>query len=722
MGGSDPVATLSNGTVSIPSGFGNALAQVVADLLATIRAGQQAIQNANLTSIKPLSSLPSGTQLADRFSKQGTTLSQLLDDNAAILEELGPAFIEAEKAYQSATEAAAREFDKIQTHAGLGTIGPPPKYNPNATNNPFTSGHPTKFVPGRNGVPNNHDPIAAEPGSSLGLNDMQTFAQHGLNAPAAEQGQTWNWLGSGLSKAAGDFVSGLSSASAEWSGSGKNAAIAACQAYAGSLQQLGTEVTQVGNAMQYAVWQIDQAISAMEAAMAGWDGKNDNTATTARNNGIRVINSQYDPGVTYSSEGLPPSLTKPTNPLRTTPGHDDGSGGGRGGAPGPATSNGSSTSDSTSRPNWNTGPGVTGAGNGGGGNGGTGYPGSSYGAHGSGPLHEHQTVNTNMPSSSNTNTPSGAGNAYYAAAPNTGGTGTGTGYQSRGASGNTDARGHTAGSYGNVAGSDGAGASGHVEAPGTGYYAGSTSGPGYSGVHLRAANTSGIMGSGSVFHSGSGFGATGSGGFGFGSATGISGSGAASGAGLGSFIGELAALATSLVEQAASFAPQLMQQLFPHADVKAGDPGAKAGDVTGNSPLSEFSKLLDASSGGGSGGGPAGFGTGIPSYDAPAYQAPSHLFPRATATAFTADDPVGTAGQTDPSLTGAGAGGMPMGGMGGGMGGGGKGGGGGSKEHKTAENLNSTANMDEAFGDQARATRPVMDVPIKGRRRKDDDR
>ena len=610
MGGSDPVATLSNGTVSIPSGFGNALAQVVADLLATIRAGQQAIQNANLTSIKPLSSLPSGTQLADRFSKQGTTLSQLLDDNAAILEELGPAFIEAEKAYQSATEAAAREFDKIQAHAGLGTIGPPPQYNPNATNNPFSKGHPTKFVPGRNGVPNNHDPIAAEPGSSLGLNDMQTFAQHGLNAPAAEQGQTWNWLGSGLSKAAGDFVSGLSSASAEWSGSGKNAAIAACQAYAGSLQQLGTEVTQVGNAMQYAVWQIDQAISAMEAAMAGWDGKNDNTATTARNNGIRIINSQYDPGVTYSSEGLPPSLTKPTNPLRTTAGNDAGSGGGNGGAPGPATSNGSGTSDSTSRPNWNTGPGVTGAGNGGGQNGagGDGATGSPYGAHGGTTQHEHQTVTTDTSNSPDTNAPAGAGNAaYYAAAPNTNtGADTGTGYQSRGTSGGTEAKGHTASSLGNVTGSDGTGASSPAGAPGTGYYIGSNSGSGHSGNNLRPANTSHAMGSGSVFHSGSGFGATGSDGFGFGTTAGISGSGAASG--IGSFISELAALATSLVEEVTSLAPQL----FPHADAKAADPGPKAGDVTGNSPLSDLSKLLDASSGGGGGGGPADSAPGSP--------------------------------------------------------------------------------------------------------------
>src|SRR6266568_348085 len=241
MGGSDPVLTLSNGSVSIPTGLGNALASVVAELLATVQAGQQAIQSANLTSIKPLSSLDSGSQLADRFSKQGVSLSQLLDDNVSILEALGPAFIEAEQIYQGATEAAAREFDKIQKHSSVGTTGPPPKYNPNATENPYHNSPPVKFRPGQNGVPNNHNPVSAEPGSALSLSEMQTFAQHDLNAPAAEQGQTWNWLGSGLSKAANDFVTGLNNASSEWSGTGKNAALAACQAYAQSLQQLATE-------------------------------------------------------------------------------------------------------------------------------------------------------------------------------------------------------------------------------------------------------------------------------------------------------------------------------------------------------------------------------------------------------------------------------------------------------------------------------------------------
>lgn len=713
MGGSNPVPTLSNGAVSIPSGIGNSLASVVAELLATIQAGQQAMQSANLTNIKPLSSLNSGTQLADRFSKQGTAVSQLLDDHAAILEALGPAFIEAEKIYQGATEAAAREFQAIQKNAHSGTSGPPPKYNPNAVKAPAHLGPPVKFVPGQNGVPNNHDPVSAEPGSSLSLPDMKTFSQHDQNVPAFEQGQTWNWLGNGLGTASNDFMTGLQNASSEWTGTGKDAALAACQAYAQSLQQLATEIGQVGNALEFAVQQIDQAISAMAAAMAAWDGKNDNTATAARNAGINIITNTYDPGVTWSSEGLPPALTPATNPMAKTQKPNNHTGGGNGGDGG-SSGSGSGTNSSGSAPNWNT-KNLVSTGKGGGSSDGGGGPGSSYGAGGSGGGSQNDQSDTNINTNTNTNT--SVGSAYYASASGRGGS-YGSQYKSRygSGSGSEDSEGTHKGS--GIAASDGADASGTLPVIGSGAYMfGSASGT--SAISIRAGSTSGALGSGSIYYSGSGFGATGSGSFGSG---GVSGSGAASGAGFGSFIGELEALATSFVQQAASFAPQLLQQLFGHADPKAAFDAAPRADVAGNpGSMSDLSKLLGAGGGGGSGGG-GGFGTGGagPAFDAPAYQAPSNLFPRATAAAFTADDPVGTAGPIESGLDAA-PGGMPMGGMGA-MGGGSQGGGGGqSKEHKTAENLNNTANLDEAFGDQFRATRSVMDVPVKGRRRKDDD-
>ncbi|MBU3060742.1 hypothetical protein KO481_04290 [Nocardia sp. NEAU-G5] len=713
MGGSNPVPTLSNGAVSIPSGIGNSLASVVAELLATIQAGQQAMQSANLTNVKPLSSLNSGTLLADRFSKQADAVSQLLDNHVSILEALGPAFIEAEKIYQGATEAAAREFQAIQKNAQSGTTGPPPKYNPNATKAPSHLGPPVKFVPGQNGVPNNHDPVSAEPGSSLSLPDMKTFSQHDQNVPAFEQGQTWNWLGNGLGTAANDFMTGLQNASSEWAGTGKDAALAACQAYAQSLQQLATEIGQVGNALEFAVQQIDQAISAMAAAMAAWDGKNDNTATAARNAGINIITNTYDPGVTWSSEGLPPALTPAKNPMAKTHKPNDHTGGGNGGDGGPSGS-GSGTNASGSAPNWNT-KNLISTGKGGGGNS-DGGPGSSYGAGGSGGGSQYHQSDTTTNSPSNTNNPSGTDSSYYGAAGGRGGSqgSQGSEYKSKYGSGSGSDESEKTHKGSGIAASYGADASGTLPVLGSGgaYMFGSASGT--SAISIRAGSTSGALGSGSIYYSGSGFGAAGSGSFGFG---GVSGSGT----GFGSFIGELEALATSFVQQAASFAPQLLQQLFGQADPKAALDATQRADVAGNpGSMSDLSKLLGAGGGGSGGGG--GFGTGGagPAFDAPAYQAPSNLFPRATAAAFTADDPVGTAGPIESGLDAA-PGGMPMGGMGG-MGSGGTAGGGGqSKEHKTAENLNSTANLDEAFGDQFRATRSVMDVPVKGRRRKDED-
>jgi|GEM_PF-7107321 len=719
MGGANPVPTLSNGTVSLPSGFGNALAQVVAELLATIQAGQQAIKSANLTSIKPLSSLNSGSQLADRFSKQGSALSQLMDDNVTILNDLGPAFIAAEQAYQDATEAAAREFKKIQKDSTLGTSGPPPSYNPNATQGAVPKAPPHKFVPGQNGVPNNHDPVSAEPGSALSLSEMQAFAQHGQNIPAYEQAQTWNWLGSGLNKAANDFMSGLTNGSSEWNGSGKDTAMAACQGYAQSLQQLATEVSQVGNAMQYAVWQIDQAISAMAAALAEWDGKNDNTATTARNNGVHIITNAYDPGVTYSSEGIPAALTSPKNPLANpidsnkpknlTTQSPGGSGGGSGNASySPSASSGAS--------GVGNGDGGGGGGNGGGGGGNSPYggglsTGGSYNPGGGGLTYNRTAASMGTPSS--------VGSTYYAAmtsmAPTSGPgsvypanarsftSGSISGSMRAARSYGTGSSGSTEGSYG--AGSSGVGAVGS----GVGHFAGNTSGSGHSSIKLTAGSTSGAAGSVYTYYSASASG-MGSSSYGFG---GVSGSGAGSGS---SLLQELVALATSLVQEATSGVPQLIQQALQQFDPSKGTSGLSptASDAAaGKSPgMSDLAKLLGGGGGGDSTGG--GAGLGAPSNDTPAYQAPSApLFPRATAAAYTADAPVGTAGPTDPSASESPAG-MPMGG---GMGGGGAGGGqgGSSKEHKTAENLNSAENLNEAIGKPVRATNSVLDMPVKRR-------
>ncbi|WP_216897004.1 hypothetical protein [Nocardia alni] len=679
MGSSNPGSTLSNGTVQLTDGTGNALANVVGELLATVETAQQAAQSTNLSNVQSLSSLGSGSALAAKFSNAGSQLEQVLTDHNTILSALGPAFIQAEKTYHNADDSASQEFQSIMNAAKSDTSSfTQPSFGANA--NPTIPAD-TKPPSSNdlNGLTLDNAPVSAEPGASLSLGDMKTFGQHEMNTLAYEQGETWSWLSESLSKAAAAFVNGITSGSSGWSGTGKTNAMSAVNAYSKSVQQLATEMGYVGQSLQYAAAQIDQSISQMAAALAQWDGKNDDTATTARNNGINIINNTYDPAVTSASNSIP-QPSNPTDPLAPSPGSGNGNGNGSGGSTtgGTGTSSGGTSSSGTGS-STATSTATS----------------SGTSSSGSGTSGGDNSAGNNAGSSGSTYSGSGTGTATPSAGPASTG----------GASSGVSATGSSY--YGGGAGTAGTTGSGGS----TSYSTGSSTA---TSANTSSSMASSVSGSGSI-GTGSSTGAGGSTsasawGSGVYTSTGTSAAGtgySASSSASSSLLSELEQLLQqlpALLQQGASSFQQLFQNGDPSKLLQ--NLNAKGADPSKSSELSDLMSKLGLGSGSG---GTEGGGSQLLSPEAPAYQSPqSNLFPRASIAAYTADNPVGTTGD---STTGAGAsesspmGGMPMGGAGAGRGGGA------SKEHKTAENLQSTENLDDAIGN-VRATKSVVDVPI----------
>ncbi len=686
MGSSNPGSTLSNGTVQLTDGTGNALAKVVGELLATVEAAQQSAQSTNLSNVQSMSSLGSGSALAAKFSNAGSNLEQVLTDHNTILSALGPAFIQAEKTYHDADDAASQEFQSIMNSAKSDTSSfTQPAFGAGA--NPTI---PTDTKPPTpndlNGLTLDNSPVSAEPGASLSLGDMKTFGQHEMNTQAYEQGETWSWLSESLAKAATAFVNGITSGSSGWSGTGKTNAMSAVNAYSKSVQQLATEMGYVGQSLQYAAAQIDQSISQMAAALAQWDGKNDDTATTARNNGINIINGTYDPAVTSASNSIP-QPSNPTNPLASNSGNGNGNGGTSSGGTGTSSGGTGSSSSGTGSSSTSTSTGTS-----------SGTSSSGSGASGGGNSTGNSTGN-NAGSSGSTYSGSGTGASTPSAGPastdgaSSGVSATGSSYYAGGAGGGT------AGTTGSGGSTYATGSSTATSVSTSSSMASSVSGSSSTGT----GSSTGASGSTSASASGSGvYTSTGTSASGVGSSTSASTSS--------SLLSELEALLQqlpTLLQQGASSFQQLFQQGGSSKLLQ--DLNAKGVDPAKSSDLSDLMSKLGLGSGGGGGGGTEGGGSQLLSPESPAYQSPqSNLFPRASIASYTADNPVGTTGD---STTGAGAsesspmGGMPMGGAGGGRGGGA------SKEHKTAENLQSTENLDDAIGN-VRATKSVVDVPI----------
>ncbi|WP_040794553.1 hypothetical protein [Nocardia higoensis] len=217
---------------------------------------------ADLSVGEPVSGLGSGAALGAKFGAKASELDAIFDKHKSILGDMIETFVAAGKAYGDMDGFNSGLLDNVQSRPGEKwefdgmptTIAPPaPPNNPTAGTLPGTVTAVKSYE---------QSTIMGESADSMSWLDLYQVGNyirvHTVVADLSGAAGTWGWMAEEIDGAFVDFVNKVDAVTeGQWTGPGKEVAVAAVKAYANSVPALGDAVKGVADLLFYTAGWLD---------------------------------------------------------------------------------------------------------------------------------------------------------------------------------------------------------------------------------------------------------------------------------------------------------------------------------------------------------------------------------------------------------------------------------------------------------------------------------